>query len=118
MYSLMDNVDTTPEPLEDVLPTASTPADEENPLGSRNEDERATKEEEIDKLALDIKDDVANNEAFLPLEVPPICSLMSSAPAALTRVLIQQEVLPCLARYGLVQGGHHTKRLSTHERPL
>ena len=36
-YSFMD-VDTTPEPLEDVLPISPAPADEENPPGSNDED--------------------------------------------------------------------------------
>ena len=38
MYSFMD-VDTTPEPLEDVLSISPAPADEENPPGSRDESE-------------------------------------------------------------------------------
>ncbi|CAM9293549.1 unnamed protein product, partial [Ascophyllum nodosum] len=45
-YSFMD-VDTTPEPLEDVLPISPAPADEENSPGSRNEDESETEEEGI-----------------------------------------------------------------------
>ena len=45
-YSFMD-VDTTPEPLEDVLPISPAPADEENSPGSRNEDESETEEEGV-----------------------------------------------------------------------
>ena len=78
-YSFMD-VDTSPEPLEDVLPISPAPADEENPPGSSDEDESETEEEgvmtggqqnrprpDVDELAtLDIDDDVAD-EALLPL---------------------------------------------------
>ena len=45
-YFFMD-VDTTPEPLEDVLPISPAPADEENSPGSRNEDESETEEEGV-----------------------------------------------------------------------
>ena len=104
-YSFMD-VDTTPEPLEDVLPISPAPADEEYPPGSSEEDESETEEEgvrsgganrprqEVDELAtLDIDDDVADDEALLPLEVPAGYSLVSSAPAALTEALVNQELL-------------------------
>ena len=43
-YSFM-GVDTTPEPLEGVLPISSAHADEENPPGSSDEDETETEEE-------------------------------------------------------------------------
>ena len=105
-YSFMD-VDTSPEPLEDVLPISPAPADEENPPGSSDEDESETEEEgvmsggqqnrprpDVDELAtLDIDDDVADDEALLPLEVPAGYSLVSSAPTALTRALVNQEIL-------------------------
>ena len=42
-YSFMD-VDTTPEPLEDVLPISPALAEEENPPGSSDEDESETEE--------------------------------------------------------------------------
>ena len=105
-YSFMD-VDTSPEPLEDVLPISPAPADEENPPGSSDEDESETEEEgvmsggqqirprpDVDELAtLDIDDDIADDEALLPLEVPAGYSLVSSAPTALTRALVNQEIL-------------------------
>ena len=105
-YSFMD-VDSSPEPLEDVLPISPAPADEENPPGSSDEDESETEEEgvisggqqnrprpDVDELAtLDIDDDVADDEALLPLEVPAGYSLVSSAPTALTRALVNQEIL-------------------------
>ena len=100
------DVDTTPEPLGDVLPISPAPANEKNPSGSTDEDESETEEEgvrsrgenrprqEVHELAtLDIGDDVADDEAFLPLEVPAGHSLVSSALAALTQVLVNQEVL-------------------------
>ena len=105
-YSFMD-VDTSPEPLEDVLPISPAPADEENPPGSSDEEESEIEEEgvmsggqqnrprpDVDELAtLDIDDDVADDEALLPLEVPAGYSLVSSAPTALTRALVNQEIL-------------------------
>ena len=45
-YSFMD-VDTSPGPLEDVLPITPAPADEENPPGSSDEDESETEEEGV-----------------------------------------------------------------------
>ena len=70
-YSFMD-VDTSPQPLEDVLQISPAPADEQNPPGSSDEDESETEEEgvmsggqqnrlrpDVDELAtLDIDDDV------------------------------------------------------------
>ena len=104
-YFFMD-VDTTPEPLENVLPISPAPAEKENPPGSSDEDESETEEEgvrsggenrprqEVDELAtLDIDDDVADDEALLPLEVPAGYSLVSSEPAALTQALVNQKVL-------------------------
>ena len=89
-----------------MLPISPAPADEENPSGSSDEDESETEEErlrsggenrprqEIDELGtLDIDDDVADDEAILPLEVPAGYSLVSSAPAALTQALVNQEIL-------------------------
>ena len=104
-YSFVD-VDTTPEPLEGVLLISPAPADEENPPGSSDKDESGTEEEgvrsggenrprqEVDELAaLDIDDGVADDETLLPLEVPADYSLVSSAPAALTLALANQEIL-------------------------
>ena len=42
---------------------------------------------------MDIDDDVADDEVLLPLEVPAGYSLVSTAPAALTRALVHQEIL-------------------------
>ena len=104
-YSFMD-VDTTPEPLEDVLAISPAPADEENPSDSSDESESESKEEgvksggggrprqDVDELAtMDTDDDVADDEVLLPLEVPAGYSLVSTAPAALTRALVHQEIL-------------------------
>ena len=91
-YSFMD-VDTTPEPLEDVLPIPPAPADEENPPGSSDEEESETEQEDDELALLDIDDDVTDDEALLPFEVPDGYSLVSSAPAALTRNLVNQEIL-------------------------
>ena len=104
-YSFMD-VDTTSEPLEDVLSISPAPADEENPPGSSDESESESEEEggksgggtrprqDVDELAtMDTDDDVADDEALLPLEVPADYSLVSTAPAALTRALVHQDIL-------------------------
>ena len=45
------------------------------------------------RQVVDIDDDVADDEALLPLEVPASYSLVSSAPAALTQALVNQEIL-------------------------
>ena len=42
---------------------------------------------------MDTDDDVADDEVLLPLEVPAGYSLVSTAPAALTRALVHQEIL-------------------------
>ena len=42
---------------------------------------------------MDTDDDVADDEVLLPLEVPASYSLVSTAPAALTRTLVHQEIL-------------------------
>ena len=89
-----------------MLPISPAPADGENPPGLSDEDESETEEEgvrsgdensprqEVDELTtLDIDDDVADDEALLPLEVPAGCSLVSSAPAALPRAPVKQEIL-------------------------
>ena len=104
-YSFMD-VDTTPESLEDVLSISPAPADEENPPGSSDESESEIEEEgvksraggrprqDVDELAtMDTDNDVADDEVLLPLEVPAGYSLVSTAPAALTRALVHQEIL-------------------------
>ena len=100
------DVDTTPEPLEDVLSISPAPADEENPPGSSDESESESEEEGVksgggtrprqdgDELpTMDTDDDVADDEVLLPLEVPAGYSLVSTAPAALTRALVHQEIL-------------------------
>ena len=105
MYSFMD-VDTTPEPLEDVLSISPAPADEENSPGSSDESESESEEEgvksgrggrprqDVDELAtMDTDEDVADDEILLPLEVPAGYSLVSTTPAALTRALVHQEIL-------------------------
>ena len=79
-----------------MLPISLAPAEEENLPGSSDEDESETEEEgvrsrgenrprqEVDGLAtLDIDDDVTDDKALLPFEVPAHYSLVSSAPAAL-----------------------------------
>ena len=106
-YSFMD-VDTTPKPLEDVLSIPPAPADEENPPGSSDESESESESEEegvksgegtrprqdVDELAtMDTDDDVTDYEVLLPLETPAGYSLVSTAPAALTRALVHQEIL-------------------------
>ena len=104
-YSFM-GVATTPEPLDDVLLISPAPADEENPPNSSDKDGSETEEEgvrsggenrprqEDDELAtLDIDDDVADDEALLPLGTPADNFLGSSAPAALTQALVNQEIL-------------------------
>ena len=104
-YSFMD-ADTTPEPLEDVLSISPAPADEENPPGSSDESESESEEEgvkggggtrprqDVDELAtMDTDDGVADDEVLLPLEVPAGYSIVSTAPAALTRALVHQEIL-------------------------
>ena len=76
-YSFME-VDTTPEPLEDVLP-----------ISSESETDQVANEEAV----LDMDDDIADDETLLPFEVPDGYSLVSSAPAALTQNLVNQEIL-------------------------
>ena len=60
--------DTTPEPLEDVLPISPAPEDEENPDGSSDEEESEgeTRQEVGEHAVLDMDDDMANDEALLP----------------------------------------------------
>ena len=102
-YSFMD-VDTTPEPLEYMLSISPAPTDEENPPGSSDESESEEERvksgggtrlrQDVDELAtMDTDDDVADDEVLLPLEVPAGYSLVSTAPAALTRTLVHQEIL-------------------------
>ena len=93
-YSFME-VDTTSESLDDVLPISPAPADEEKPPGSSDEEESESETEQgVDEEAvLDMDDDIANDEALLQFEGPDGYSFLSSAPAALTRNLVNQEVL-------------------------
>ena len=105
-YSACMDVNTTLEPLEDVLSISPAPADEENLPGSSDESESESEEEgvksggggrprqDVDDLAtMDTDDDVADDEVLLPLEVLAGYSLVSTAPAALTRALVHQEIL-------------------------
>ena len=92
-YSFME-VDTTPEPLEDVLPISPAPADEENPPGSSDEESESETDQVVNEEAvLDMDDDIADDETLLPFKVPDGYSLVSSAPAALTQNLVNQEIL-------------------------
>ena len=60
-------------------------------VGSRG---RNRPRQDFDRMTtLDIDDDVADDEVLLPLVLPVGCSLVSSAPAALTRALVNQEVM-------------------------
>ena len=103
-YSFMA-ADSTPEPLEDVLPASPAPADEEDPPGSS--DEEADSDEErgesnigaTNELAtLDVGDDLDEVEEPLPLELPTGYVLGSSAPAALTAELVKR---PIVLRLGI-----------------
>ena len=82
------DVDTTPGPLENVLPISPAPADRENPPGLSVEDESETEEEgvrsgdensprqEVDELTtLDIDDDVADDEPYCRLKSLPVVLL-------------------------------------------
>ena len=92
-YSFME-VDTKPEPLEDVLPISPSPADEENPPGSSDEESESETDQVVNEEAvLDMDDDIADDETLLPFEVPGGYSLVSSAPAALTQNLVNEEIL-------------------------
>ena len=92
-YSFME-VDTTPEPLEDVLPISPAPADEENPPGSSDEESESETDQVVNEEAvLDMDDDIADDETLLSFEVPGGYSLVISAPAALTQNLVNQEIL-------------------------
>ena len=56
-YSFME-VDTTPEPLEDVLPISPAPAEEENPPGSSDEESESETDQVVNEEAvLDMDDD-------------------------------------------------------------
>ena len=90
------NMDSTPEPLEDVLPASPAPANEEHPSGSSDEeddsDEKGGESNSgaNDELAtLDVDDKLAEGEEPLPLEIPTGYVLASSAPASLTAELVQ-----------------------------
>lgn len=78
-----------------MLPVLPASSDEENPLGSSDEDESETNEEGVtsgghirprqdvgDRATLGIDDDVAEDEALLPLEDPGGYYLMGSAPTS------------------------------------
>ena len=103
-FSFID-ADSTPQPLEGVLPTSPAPADEEHPPGS-SDDEDDSKEERgernsgaNDELAtLDVDDDFDEGEELLPLKVPTVYILANSAPSALTTELVLR---PILLRLGI-----------------
>ena len=70
------------------------PADEENPPGSSDEESESETDQGVNEEAvLDMDDDIADDETLLPFEVPDGYSLVSSAPAALTQNLVNQEIL-------------------------
>ena len=92
--------DSTPEPLEDVLPASPAPANEEHPSGSSDEeddsDEKGGESNSgaNDELAtLDVDDKLAEGEEPLPLEIPTGYVLASSAPAALAAELVKRPVV-------------------------
>ena len=98
-FSFMDS-DSTPEPLEDVLPASPAPANEEHPSGSSDEeddsDEKGGESNSgaNDELAtLDVDDKLAEGEEPLPLEIPTGYVLASSAPAALAAELVKRPVV-------------------------
>ena len=100
-----------------MLPISPAPADEENPPGSSDEESESETDQVVNEEAvLDMDDDIADDETLLPFEVPDGYSLVSSAPAALTQNLVNQDTAS--AGDGLVQGGHHTKGPSTHKPSL
>ena len=93
-FSFMD-AESTPEPLEDVLPASPAPVDEEHPPGSSDdEDESEEKGGERnsganDELAtLDVDDDFDEGAELLPIKVPTGYVLAISAPSALTAELV------------------------------
>ena len=104
MYSFMD-VDTIPEPQEDVFPISPSPANEEHPPGSSDEDESDDEEEEAgskgerlrrgadDMTILDIDDELADDKVPLPLQIPSGYSFVSSVPAALIAALVKQSIM-------------------------
>lgn len=103
-YSFMD-VDTAPEPPEDVITISTAPADEGHPPGSSDQDgidgeeqeaesQRKRRREDADEIAtLDIDDDLADGEVPLPLHIPHGYVVASSAPAALTAALLKQPIM-------------------------
>ena len=99
-HVLLHGIDTTPEPLEDVLPISPAPVDEENPPGLSNEKEGVGSgggnrpRRDVDKLAImDIDNDVADEEVLRPLVLHGGYSLISSVPADLTRALVNQGIM-------------------------
>ena len=103
-FSFKDG-DSTPEPLEDVLPAWPAPADEKHPPGSSDEENDSDEEggesnsgANDELAALDVDDDLDEGEQPLPLEVPTGYVLTSSAPAALTTELVKR---PSVQRLGI-----------------
>ncbi|CAM9952086.1 unnamed protein product [Ascophyllum nodosum] len=127
MYSFMD-VDTIPEPQEDVFPISPSPANEEHPPGSSDEDESDDEEEEAgskgerlrrgadDMTILDIDDELADDKVPLPLQIPSGYSFVSSVPAALIAALVKQSIMLRLGVDWLMD--HHATGSSAHTPPL
>ena len=94
------NMDSTPEPLEDVLSASPAPADEEHPPASSEEEDDSDEEggesnsgvnDELTTLHVD--DDLDEGEEPLPLETPTGYVLVSSAPAALTAAFVKRLIV-------------------------
>ena len=90
------NVDSTPEPLKDVLPASYAPADEEHPPGANDEDDDSDEEgvesnsganDIITTLLID--DDIAEGEEPFLIETATRYVLVSSAPVAFTAALVK-----------------------------
>ena len=98
-FSFID-ADSTPKPLDDILPASPAAADVEHPPGS-SDDEHDSEEEggesnsgANDELAtLDVDDYFDEGEELLPLEVPTGYVLTSSAPSALAMELVERAIL-------------------------
>ena len=96
-FSFMD-VDSTPEPSEDVPPASSAPADEEHPPGSSDEEDYSDEERGDsgvnDEVAtLDVDDHLAEGEEPLPLEFPTGYVLVSLTPVGLTAALVKRLIV-------------------------
>ena len=95
-----EDVDSTPEPLEDVLPASPAPADDGHPPSSSDEENDSDEEGgestsgANDELpALDFDKHLAGGEEPLPLEIPTGYVLVSSTLSALTAALIEELIM-------------------------